>query len=1363
MSKRLFVLIAAALLAVMSILFVACTKEGEEKLTLSGFDVPAETEVSYGSIYTIPDYVVTDQNGNLYTVEVVVTNGEQTITPVGGQIDISLTTDYTVTFTVVLGEGETQQKKTTLKVVDGDAPRVTIGEMKTIYTVGEEITVPEAEVADNADTGLSAVFSVRSGGDTVLDKVEVSFTLDAAGEYELVASAKDAAGNEGTDSVAFVVREKANIGEIEDFADPYAAASVSPKANYGEILAGETAQIGGQSAFKINSKDTAGKITAYPGLSLAPRISLADAEALKEDGFTAITMNVYLEYSATRNIYHQWQFNNEGEHKQLNLGTVANNRWTTVSFSLDEFIAAYDDIASGEILFCYFGNDAEWTVDHVSADFNFYVKDIYITKEVTDTAISADLEEAYAQDAVVDISGITAASASEPEAGFDIVVTDPLGNEYTPADGTLTASAYGMYTVSARPDAHSKRFIAGAEITFSVYPDAETIEEMVESILAADDMGADEVIADAALLENWAGMLGQVEGADGLDMFRYYAAMTRTALEEDKLMYFDTALGREQVSTAFISDSDPKQNVESKDYIVLDTEETFGGKPTTRIGFDDVNGGAETWCCPFYFGFTLPGGDLAGYTHVRFYLNAHSYTEARPVEYALLYNGKRFVEPTVLPTGEWTEIRIDLAEEGITDLSKLEIAFYTKNGNDIWGSIWNSTDRYHVNITAAEGLIVVEDMALNSGFTYEETYDLGDTLDLSAFTATSAAYPDAPFAYTMEHNGQVQDLPESITFADSGWYTFTVSAAAPYLGEKSVQVYVNATDADPTVEYIEETVEVILAGDKADPDIVARAEAVRAWSAMLDDVYGSERLDLFRFYAAMHLTEIEEDTLVYFGELLGKEQVTAEYNTGSPVPTKDGISLDSSVPYNGEPTTKVEFTDVPTEWFGPYALRFAYTDKTADLGKYSHITFALRGYSYNSARPVTYFLRYNGTRFTDAVALGEEWTEVTIDLAEEGITDLSKLEVCFNTLNNGDEYGSLWNQVDRFYVHISTVKGIADIEYRDDKLIAFDEAAGKDAVSAEYDTGTAVPTKDGISLDSSVTYNEAPTTKIEFTDVPKEWFGPYVLKFSEVGEAADLTGYVSLSFALRGYSYNSARPVTYFLRYDGNRFTDPVALGEEWTEVTIDLAEEGITDLSKLEVCFNTLNGGDYYGSVWNEAGRFYAHISAVYGTKLAPVTIAAAEETCAQIVPRGYGTDKTDNSYVADFNGRSAVKAETNPETSSSNANSYKWPGVDIHPETSLAGLEWLKEQGYSKMVISMYIADTDAASIDVYYGPSGAKITSVTVGEWCDIVIPIDTVIAAFGTEAEGGLGNYFIYIDNGANGSYITFYISDITIEA
>ena len=552
MAKKLFGLIAAAILAFAGAIFVACGGGEDDTLTLSGFDVPAETQVAYGSIYTIPDYVVTDQNGTIYTVEVVVTNGGETITPVGGQIDIDRMTDYTITFTVVLGEGNTQQKQTILKVVDGNAPRVTLGEMQRVYIVGEDIALPTVEIADNIDTGLTAQFSVRSGGETVLASVTDSFKLETAGAYELVATVTDSSGNIGTDTANFVVRAEANIGEIEDFADEYAALSVSPAADYGETLTGEMAEIGGQTAFKINSKDTAGNITKYPGLSLTPRISLADVQALKAEGFTAVTMNVYLEHTASRNIYHKWQFNADGTHKQDNLGAVANNRWTTVSFNLDEFIAAYDDIASGEILFFYFGNEAEWTVDHVSADFNFYVKDIYVTKQLSDVAIDADLEETYAQGATIDISGITAASASEAEAGFDIVVTDPLGNEYTPADGEIVASAYGMYTVSARPDAHSKRFIGSATRTFSVLPDsADAVEEIVERILAADDKTDADIVADAALLENWANILGEIEGADQLDMFRYYAAMTLTELEDDKLMYFDTALGREQVTTQY--------------------------------------------------------------------------------------------------------------------------------------------------------------------------------------------------------------------------------------------------------------------------------------------------------------------------------------------------------------------------------------------------------------------------------------------------------------------------------------------------------------------------------------------------------------------------------------------------------------------------------------------------------------------------------------------------------------------------------------------------------------------------------------------------------------------------------------------
>ena len=1264
MAKKLFGLIAAAILAFAGAIFVACGGGEDDTLTLSGFDVPAETQVAYGSIYTIPDYVVTDQNGTIYTVEVVVTNGGETITPVGGQIDIDRMTDYTITFTVVLGEGNTQQKQTILKVVDGNAPRVTLGEMQRVYIVGEDIALPTVEIADNIDTGLTAQFSVRSGGETVLASVTDSFKLETAGAYELVATVTDSSGNIGTDTANFVVRAEANIGEIEDFADEYAALSVSPAADYGETLTGEMAEIGGQTAFKINSKDTAGNITKYPGLSLTPRISLADVQALKAEGFTAVTMNVYLEHTASRNIYHKWQFNADGTHKQDNLGAVANNRWTTVSFNLDEFIAAYDDIASGEILFFYFGNEAEWTVDHVSADFNFYVKDIYVTKQLSDVAIDADLEETYAQGATIDISGITAASASEAEAGFDIVVTDPLGNEYTPADGEIVASAYGMYTVSARPDAHSKRFIGSATRTFSVLPDsADAVEEIVERILAADDKTDADIVADAALLENWANILGEIEGADQLDMFRYYAAMTLTELEDDKLMYFDTALGREQVTTQYNINTP----VPTKNGITLDTATTYNGAPTTKIEFTDV---PDEWFGPFRLNFSYVDSatDLGDYTHIRFYLRGYTYNAARPVTYFLVYNGDSFTEPVSLTSG-WTEVTIDLTANNITDLSLLTVAFNTLNNGDGYGSVWNEAGRFYANISAVYGIVNVDDIQINSSFSYETEYDLNDTLDLSAFIASSAKYPNVTFEYTMEHEGITQALPASITFSDPGWYTFTASVASPYIGEESIRVYVNGTDANPTVEYIEETVEAILAGDRKDPDIIARAKVVKEWAGMLDTVYGADQLDMFRFYAAMTLTdEFEDDKLMYFDTALGREQVTTQYNINTPVPTKNGITLDTATTYNGAPTTKIEFTDVPDEWFGPFRLNFSYVDSATDLGDYTHIRFYLRGYTYNAARPVTYFLVYNGDSFTEPVSLTSGWTEVTIDLTANNITDLSLLTVAFNTLNNGDGYGSVWNEAGRFYANISAVYGVRmadDIQLSSDTRTAY--TLGETIDWSSF----AVESEKYPDLAYDYTINGTPAEEFEFSAA-----GTYTLTAS---------------------------------------VTTPGYIGEQTFTITIFEPE--------------------------------------AFGT----ITVAEAEDTISQIVPRGWGEDKTDNSYVADFNGRDAIMAETNPETSDSNGNSYKWPGIDIHTPWTVADLQWFKEQGYTTMVIPVYIADSSAASIGICYGADDSNVTTVATGEWVELEIPIDTVIGSYDTT----LSNYFIYINNGNSGSYITYYIADITL--
>ena len=945
MAKKFFGWLATVLFAVTCLLMAACTggknpggDDGE--LVLTGFDVPAETEVSYGSIYTIPVYVVKDQNGKLYTVEYVVTNGDDTVSVVGGQIRIDRSTDYLITFTVIIGEGENQQKKTTLKVMDADKPKVSMEGMKKSYVVGETIAFPEIEVTDNLDTGLTATVEVKQGDTVVLSDVKADFSLNERGAYTLVATAVDSSGNEGTAVADFVVRNQPYTGEIEDFSDEYAAFSVSPKADYGETLTGETAEIGGVTAYKVASTDTTGANTKYPGLSLAPRISLEAIKELKEAGFDAVTMNLYLEDTQSRNLYHKWVYITDEEgnptgHKQTRLGSIRNNVWTAVTLDLDLFIGAYDDIASGEILLFYFGNDPDWTTQ---TEFNYYVKDIYVTRQLTDIAITESLSETYDKGASVDLSGVTAASASAADAGFELSVTDPAGNVLVPQGGVVTAEEYGVYTVTARPDAASKRYLGESSVTFAVLPTLEVIEEKMEGIMTATDMTDAGVIADAALLANWLDLVGQVEGGETIDMFRYYAAMNLTndaalKAEGNKLMYFDTALGAAQISTSFVAGSDPETAVATKEYIFVDPDTTYDGKPTTKIGFDDVNGGADTWCCPFYVTFALPASaDLSGYSHIRFYLKGYSYNADRPMEYAVLYNGKRFIQPTVLTTGEWTEVRIDLGANGITDLSKLKIGFYTKDGSNEWGTIWNNSDKFYAHISSVYGIIAVDDVTIDSAFTAEETYDLGDTLDLSGFKADSATYPGLSYVYEMEYNGKTETLPASITFTTPGWYMLkAIVNEGDYTGTASVRFYVNGSEETPTVEMIQETIEAILAAEnKEDAAIVEKAELLSAWLDQLDTVYGSEVLDMFRYYLAMTRMETEEGKLVYFDSELGREQISLEYNKNVPVETKNGISLDTSTTYDGKPTTKIEFTDV-TGWFSPFLINIDSYDENVDL------------------------------------------------------------------------------------------------------------------------------------------------------------------------------------------------------------------------------------------------------------------------------------------------------------------------------------------------------------------------------------------------------------------------------------------------
>ena len=120
---------------------------------------------------------------------------------------------------------------------------------------------------------------------------------------------------------------------------------------------------------------------------------------------------------------------------------------------------------------------------------------------------------------------------------------------------------------------------------------------------------------------------------------------------------------------------------------------------------------------------------------------------------------------------------------------------------------------------------------------------------------------------------------------------------------------------------------------------------------------------------------------------------------------------------------------------------------------------------------------------------------------------------------------------------------------------------------------------------------------------------------------------------------------------------------------------------------------------------------------------------------------------------------AETNPETSSSNGNTYKWPGIDIHTSLSLDTLNGLKEMGYTTMIIPVYITDSDVDSLKIRFGPNGPDIVEVAVDQWVEVEISIDAVIERYNST----LNNYFMYIDNGDAVNYITYYIGDITLIA
>ena len=1412
------------------------------KIELIGFDVIEEDSVSYGADYTVPVYNVKDKDGKIYSVNYTVTNGGEAVTVIGGKFTANKMTDYLITYTVDVSEKRSETKTTVVKVSDTDHPYVSLGEMKKYYIVGEEIEPPSAEVRDNYDTNLTATLSLYKGDTQVIASVTAAFTVEEEGAYKIVATATDSAGNVSEEAVReFVVRNAAAKGEIEDFeASELAGASVSAVSNYGNTLKSGYAEAGGVNAFYVSSvtENTEDTLDKYPGLSLIPRISKEEVESLQEEGYNKLVMRVYLEYSGARTLYHQWATNEDtGKHVQTNLGNVAANTWTDFELDLDLFVAAYDDIAAGNILFIYVGNEAEYTPDKVMGDFKLYIRDIYVVKELSDIEIDvSSLETEYALNAQADISEVTAASATETAAAFEIEYLSPLGETLVPEEGKITFTQAGIYTVRATAADKSLRGVAESEIT--VKASVADVNAAITEINAAADKTTAEIIEKAALLKAAYATLTDEE-KNQVDTFDYILAVTLEEESENVFYQFDSAVGREQVEIAY----NLGVAADTKNGITLDTSVKYGDeKASTKIEFTDV---PVEWFSPYTLKLSVPShADLSAYGYLKFRLKGYTYKADRPVTYYLQYDGK-YIENTNTPvslTGEWQEVVISL--ENITDLSKLTINFCTLNNGNAFGSVWNESGRFYVNISNVYGVVKPE-LVLNSEFVQKETYTVNETVDFSKFTVTANNYPDLTFKYTLTDNsGASQDLPASYTFTESGVYTVKAEITGEDLimGEIIVSFTVRKT--------LEEVQAAIAAlddiADKTSAEFAsAVAEIRKDFSYLTDDE--KAQIDQLAMYAKLNNVTIADDgKLFYFDTALGKDQITTAINVNEALETKDGISLDTTVKYGEEAASlKIEFTDSASAWFGPYIVNLT-LPAHSDISEYNYLVFRARGYSRYENRPVTLFIQYDGKYIAGTnspIVLNDGWTEFRIPT--ENITDFSKLQIKFNSMNNNDKWGSVSNTEGDFYVNLSCVYGISvldDIELSSDfaaknvynegetldlsafavssekapdavfeytlvqpdgseiempesvllqvgayqvkatyvgdayegvftfnvfvnskdTLFAFNTDSGKGQISTAFIAGdageTALTEKNYIVVDNTSYYGaEGASTKIGFDDVnggAETWCCPFTVKFTNA-DTENLAAYDYIVFRLKGYSYNASRPVTYTLKYDGayiNNTNTPVVLTTgEWTEIVIPM--NGIDDLSKLTLNFYTKNGENYFGSIWNSSARFYVNISNVYGCALPENGFAVVDAAGTFVNSAAYGSDKVVKSYVEDFNGKPAWKTVTDPDAGCS-VNSYKWPSVNFtNCLFTTDALTAKKEEGFTKIVVPLYIESSSATTKDLCWGVGDKKFATVNCNEWVNLELSIDDVVAGYEK-----IGTYFFYVNNSASADYITYYVSD-----
>lgn len=594
--KKKTIAIAAMLLAASLCFGLAACGSG-----VSLKDFPAETEetAELGSVYELRTQVE-GEDGTTYRLSSQVVTQDGGAVPVfENSFDVSDVSGYTITYTALISDTETQQSVVTLSVTDNTAPVININKPDD-GIVNTEYRLPEISVSDLAGTQPAVTVKVYLvEGDS---KTEVTglteregryyFSPSEVGSYQIEVTASKENGQSKTATRSFIVDNAVLEGEIfsPDVYDPAAQVSFTAGAGIATDkidISTETSSEGDYQGAYLKfdfSQLTAGN---WVDLHLTPR---QEIDAYAE--FDEVEFWVYF-VTSSKNVKIGLLGGTTGDADPL-MRTFPGNTWAKVSIDAETF---FNNIGS-KALFPInvmapnsgnHANVAEIRLGAVIARYDF-------TPEVT---VSAP-EVTPGQTSSVTLTVATGANA------FTAEIRDSATQE--PVQSTISGNVIsadlpiGTYTYTIT--SADERYLGSVSGTFSVNSNTQIVlPDEVDSGTAMQEytIPTGQIWVDGAATQNVAEHSAVFEPAYGDAREENITSETYTPASSGKLTvtytYKDAATQTLEITIDKAAEQE-SMNLDMRNADVLEYVSTYISTPgySTNVSYEyDVSGNYIVW------------------------------------------------------------------------------------------------------------------------------------------------------------------------------------------------------------------------------------------------------------------------------------------------------------------------------------------------------------------------------------------------------------------------------------------------------------------------------------------------------------------------------------------------------------------------------------------------------------------------------------------------------------------------------------------------------------------------------------------------------------------------------------------------